>query len=59
MKLIVRGAIIDEVLLVGEPCGYGPDQLPILPKSGIQDTKTAIIFWEREAASFCEILRER
>ncbi|RYP53818.1 hypothetical protein DL768_001269 [Monosporascus sp. mg162] len=55
-ELTVRGSVIDQVLLVGEPSGYGPNEPPILTKPDIKDTNTAIVVWTREALSFRDIL---
>ncbi|RYP60507.1 hypothetical protein DL771_010485 [Monosporascus sp. 5C6A] len=55
-ELTVRGSVIDQVLLVGDPCGYGPNEPPILTRPDIKDTNTAIVVWTREALSFRDIL---
>lgn len=55
-ELTLRGSVIDQVLLVGEPGGFGSNEPPILTKPNIQDTNTAIIVWIREALSFRDIL---
>ncbi|RYP29413.1 hypothetical protein DL767_006753 [Monosporascus sp. MG133] len=55
-ELTVRESIIDQVLLVSDPCGYGPNEPPVLTKPDTKDTNTAIVVWTREALSLHDTL---